>query len=80
MGPAVEPAGDSHALGRRGGLFEELRGALAVSRIDEEEPQLGLVARVQMVVERAEGMQGGVPATGERGRHLSEPGLGPVGR
>src|SRR5262249_27551358 len=49
-------------------------------RIDEQESQLGLVARVAVIVERAQGMEGGEPPARQRRRRLADPHLRPVGR
>ena len=58
----------------------QLGGPRRVHRVDEEEPQLGLVARVAVVVERAERMQRRVAAAGKAGSGLPEEDLRPIRR
>ena len=60
-------------------LLQQLGGSLTEGGIDEQEPQLGLVACVEVVGEGAKRVQRGVTAAGERRRDLRQPGLGAVG-
>ena len=64
----------------RGGLRHQLRAALGVRRIDEEDLQTGFVARVEVIVQRSERVQCGVAAAHEAGHDLGDPHLGPIRR
>ena len=62
------------------GPLQQLRGPFGEGRVDEQEPELGLVAGVQVVVERAQRVKGGVMAAGQGRGSLGEPSLRPVER
>ena len=68
-----------HGL-NRGARVGQRGRPLRVDRVDDEDSQLGLVARVPVVVERAERMQRGEPSSGKRRGRLAQPDLVPIRR
>ena len=62
------------------GQLAQLAGPRRIHRVHQEEPQLGLVARVTVVVERAERMQRRVATAGKAGSCLRVEDLRPIRR
>src|SRR5262249_56579139 len=76
----VDVLADVGAAKREDGLHRrrlllQLGSTLTEDGIDEQEPELGLVARVEVVGKGAKWVQRGVTAAGQRRRDLRQPGL-----